>query len=99
MFINLFVSNVYYVSNASYDSLSLAAEVRLRSPRYQAGKPYSVHLAFVILITLCNLLLFWDCSQERGWAISIARLNALLRVDLRPINVIVSDGPYVEILS
>ena len=37
--------------------------------------------------------------SERVWAISIARLNALLRVHLRPIDVIVSDGPCVEILS
>ena len=49
--------------------------------------------------TVLFTFLFWDVSQERVWAISIARLNALLRIHLRPIYVIVSDGPYVEILS
>ena len=36
---------------------------------------------------------------ERGWVISIARLRTLPPVYLRPIDVIVFDGPYVEILS
>ena len=36
---------------------------------------------------------------ERVWAISIARLSASPRLHLRPIDVIVSDGPCVEILS
>ncbi len=54
-----------------------------------------------VLNSDCALLLFvcWDCSQERVWAISIARLCALPRLHLRPINVIVFDGPCVEILS
>ena len=53
----------------------------------------------VSLYVSFRLASIWDCSQERGWAISIARLSALLHVHLRPINVIVSDGPCVEILS
>ena len=38
-------------------------------------------------------------SPERVWVISIARLRTLLPVYLRPIDVIVFDGPCVEILS
>ena len=33
-------------------------------------------------------------SPERGWVIRIARLRTLLPVYLRPIDVIVFDGPY-----
>ena len=39
------------------------------------------------------------CLPERVWAISIARLRTLPPVHLRPIDVIVFDGPCVEILS
>ena len=43
---------------------------------------------------------FWgDCSPERVRAISTARLCALPRLHLQPINVVVSNGPCVEILS
>ena len=41
----------------------------------------------------------WGLLPERVWAISIARLRTLLPVYLRPIDVIVFDGPYMEILS
>jgi hypothetical protein len=45
-------------------------------------------------------LLFWgDCSPERVRAISTARLCALPRLHLQPINVVVFNGPCVEILS
>ena len=45
-------------------------------------------------------LFFWgDCSPERVRAISTARLCALPRLHLQPINVVVSNGPCVEILS
>ena len=45
-------------------------------------------------------LFFWgDCSPERVRAISTARLCALPRLHLQPINVGVSNGPCVEILS
>ena len=40
-----------------------------------------------------------NLSPERVWVISIARLRALPPVDLQPIDVIVFDDPYVEILS
>ena len=40
-----------------------------------------------------------DCSPERVRAISTARLCALPRLHLQPINVVVSNGPCVEILS
>ena len=36
---------------------------------------------------------------ERVWVISIARLRTLPPVDLQPIDVIVFDDPYMEILS
>ena len=36
---------------------------------------------------------------ERVWVISIARLRTLPPVDLQPIDVIVFDDPYKEILS
>ena len=39
------------------------------------------------------------CVPERVRAISTARLYALPRLHLRPIDVIVFDGPCVEILS
>ena len=43
---------------------------------------------------------FWGtCVPERVRAISTARLYALPRLHLRPIDVIVFDGPCVEILS
>ena len=43
---------------------------------------------------------FWgDCSPERVRAISTARLCALPRLHLQPINVVVFNGPCVEILS
>ena len=42
---------------------------------------------------LLRLQLRWDCSQERVWAISIARLCTLPCLHLRPIDVIVSDDP------
>ncbi len=38
-------------------------------------------------------------AQERVWVISIARLCALLHLHLQPIDVIVCDDPYMEILS
>ena len=45
-------------------------------------------------------LCFWgDCSPERVRAISTARLCALPRLHLQPINVVVFNGPCVEILS
>ena len=45
-------------------------------------------------------LRFWgDCSPERVRAISTARLCALPRLHLQPINVVVFNGPCVEILS
>ena len=45
-------------------------------------------------------LFFWgDCSPERVRAISTARLCALPRLHLQPINVVVFNGPCVEILS
>ena len=40
-----------------------------------------------------------DCSPERVWTISTARLCTLPYLHLQPINVVVFDGPYVEILS
>ena len=39
------------------------------------------------------------CAPERVWAISTARLYTLPCLHLRPIDVIVFDGPCVEILS
>ena len=50
---------------------------------------------------LTVLICFWGgtLSPERVWVISIARLRTLLPVYLRPIDVIVFDGPYEEILS
>ena len=36
---------------------------------------------------------------ERVWVISIARLRTLPPVDLQPIDVIIFDDPYMEILS
>ena len=38
-------------------------------------------------------------SPERVWVISIARLRTLPPVHLQPIDVVVFDDPYVEILS
>ena len=46
-----------------------------------------------------SFCLWGDCSPERVRAISTARLCALPRLHLQPINVVVSDGPCVEILS
>ena len=43
--------------------------------------------------------LFWHCRQERVWVISIARLWTLPPLHLQPIDVIVFDDPYMEILS
>ena len=43
--------------------------------------------------------LWGDCSPERVGAISTARLCTLPCLHLRPIDVIVSDGPRMEILS
>ena len=42
---------------------------------------------------------FWHCCPERVWVISIARLWTLPPLHLQPIDVIVFDDPYVEILS
>ena len=39
------------------------------------------------------------CVPERVWVISIARLCMLPYLHLRPIDVIVFDDPYMEILS
>ena len=47
----------------------------------------------------CVCVLAGIAPPERVWAISIARLSASPRLHLRPIDVIVSDGPCVEILS
>ena len=38
-------------------------------------------------------------SPERVWVISIARLRTLPPVHLQPIDVVVFDDPYMEILS
>ena len=46
-----------------------------------------------------SLFFLGDCSPERVRAISTARLCALPRLHLQPINVVVSNGPCVEILS
>ena len=64
--------------------------------------PHAVRLAFVRPLHIGEDQL--RCARElpfpeRVWAISIARLPALPLLHLRPINVIVSDGPCVEILS
>ena len=56
-------------------------------------KLFRLHFYLLVLQPL------WDCSQERVWAISIARLCALPHLHLRPIYVLVLNGPYVEILS
>ena len=53
-----------------------------------------------ILCRLGRLFCFWGaCAPERVWAISTARLYTLPCLHLRPIDVIVFDGPCVEILS
>ncbi len=39
------------------------------------------------------------CLCERVWAISTARLRTLPHVHLQPIDVVVFNGPYMEILS
>ena len=47
-------------------------------------------LSFFIL----HLSLFFICFKFlRNWPISIARLNALRRLQLQPINVVISHGP------
>ena len=40
-----------------------------------------------------------DCSPERVWVISMARLRTLPPVHLPPIDVLVLNDPYMEILS
>ena len=55
-------------------------------------------------VRVCSLLTDYclfgrDLVPERVWAISIARLCALPRLHLRPIHVLVLNGPCVEILS
>ena len=46
-----------------------------------------------------KLLLLVTRSPERVWVISIARLRTLPPVHLQPIDVVVFDDPYMEILS
>ena len=46
-----------------------------------------------------KLLLLVTGSPERVWVISIARLRTLPPVHLQPIDVVVFDDPYMEILS
>ena len=58
-----------------------------------ACKDSCLSLAFV-------LAFFWgDCSPERVWVISMARLRTLPPVHLPPIDVLVLNDPYMEILS
>ena len=49
--------------------------------------------------TTCHLFFFGGLPQERVWVISIARLRTSLPLYLRPINVLVLNDPYMEILS
>ena len=52
------------------------------------------------LSRLHRLAFIWGpCGPERVWVISIARLCTLLCLHLQPIDVIVFDDPYMEILS
>ena len=59
----------------------------------------AIEIVFVMIYIVKSSLFFWDFSQERVWAISIARLCTLPYLHLRPIDVLVLNGPYVEILS
>ena len=47
-----------------------------------------------VLVTL-----FGGLAPERVWVISIARLRTSLPLHLRPIDVLVLNDPYMEILS
>ena len=42
---------------------------------------------------------FGGLAPERVWVISIARLRTSLPLHLRPIDVLVLNDPYMEILS
>ena len=54
------------------------------------GLPYALRL---------RLFFLGDCSPERVWVISMARLRTLPPVHLPPIDVLVLNDPYMEILS
>ena len=55
--------------------------------------------SFSYALGLPFVLFMGAVPQERVWVISIARLRTLPPVHLRPIDVVVFDDPYMEILS
>ena len=75
-------------------------EISLRNCSYVQNHAGSDLYSLIELLRHQSCLLFFGALlQERVWVISIARLRTSLPLHLRPINVLVLNDPYMEILS